>query len=198
MPDDDLQTSASTVHSRSPTLTDKSEEEPRSPLFLSLEHCLRNPYSVSSDWIDNIADINNNPRKLSGSSASYNDNSLHWVDQEGNILPMVFPAVLNIPGKYSKIGPYFNLMGDQDVVKVSSSRIFFMYLTSSPDHQKPTIPVLSKMKAVFELSTLTLHSARDIPQDAIDCSSKAMTVLQSLYSTLENKKNECESYFLSQ
>ena len=117
MSDNDLQASVpSTQRSPSPTISDKSVQE-HSPVYVSLESCLHHPDVVSSDWMDTIGNLNNNPRKLS--TAPFNDGSLHWVNTDDNILCMAFPAVLNTFGKFSKTGPYFNLMGEQDVIKVS-------------------------------------------------------------------------------
>jgi hypothetical protein len=100
----------------SPTITEKSLEDQHSDMFLSLETTLRHPSSVSNTWIDTIDDARNNPRILS--TAPFDDGALHWVDRDGKVLRMSFPAVLNMYGKYAKIGPYFSLMSDQNI-KVS-------------------------------------------------------------------------------
>lgn len=39
----------------------------------------------------------------------YNDGSQHWIDNSQNICEMVFPAVFNTGGKFSRMGPYFNI-----------------------------------------------------------------------------------------
>ena len=54
---------------------------------------------------------------------------------------------------------------------------------------------LTKAKAVFDLSPLTVLSSREVSEDAIDCSTKAMNLLQTLYQTEENKRNQSTSSF---
>ena len=129
MSDQDVLASIPSPRSDSFPNSDNSEEgeTEHSLMYRSLESCLQHPDIVSSDWIDTIADFKNNPRLLS--KPPYNDNSLHWVDRNDNVLSMAFPAVLNNPGKYGKMGPYFNLMSEQGV-KVSHilSFLFHCYI----------------------------------------------------------------------
>ena len=56
--------------------------------------------------------------------------------------------------------------------------------------------MLGKLKAVFQIAPLTILSGPNIPQEALDCSSRAMNVLQSLSGSLDDKKNERSSIFL--
>lgn len=102
----------------SPANSDKSidallQPEQKSDLFLSLEAALKHPNCVSETWVETIGDFKNNPRSLP--YAPYNDGALHYVDNKQKPLSMAFPAVIDLNGKFSKIGPYFNLMGDQNV-----------------------------------------------------------------------------------
>jgi hypothetical protein len=91
----------------SPTISEK--EEP-SALYQSVEEAIQHPSCVSIAWLDTVANLKNNPQLLNDSP--YNDGSLHWVNKNNELLCMAFPAVLNLHGRYSKIGPYFSLMGD--------------------------------------------------------------------------------------
>lgn len=100
-----------------------SEESEHTPLYHSLEECLKHPDCVSQTWMDTIGDFKNNPRLLT--TPPYNDGSMHWVDKKNQLLFMAFPAVLDVEGKYTKLGPYFSLSGDREV-KVS----FYIYITS--------------------------------------------------------------------
>ena len=102
---------------------------------------------------------------------------------------MAFPAVIDLNGKFTKIGPYFNLMGDQ-TVKAS----FHFYQNHSHVkhliyHQDVNMTLLAKTKAIFQLSPLTVLSVHDLPNDAIDCSTMAMNVLHTLYATVDEMKN---------
>jgi hypothetical protein len=102
----------------SPSTSDKSVEaelqlEEHSLLYLSLQEALKHPSCVSDKWIDSIGDFTNNPRPLR--YPPYNDGAHYYVDRQQKPLSMAFPAVLDLNGKYGKIGPYFNLMGDQNV-----------------------------------------------------------------------------------
>jgi hypothetical protein len=50
--------------------------------------------------------------------------------------------------------------------------------------------MLGKIKAVFQLSPLTVLSTHDLPTEAIDCSAMAINILHTFYSTVEKKRNE--------
>jgi hypothetical protein len=194
MSDNEIDKLISASNSGSPTPSDNFEDnhDRHSRLLrLSLESYMHDADTVSADWIDTIGDLKNNPRKLS--TARYNDGSYHWVDRNNNVLSMAFPAVLNIPGKYSKIGPYFNLMGENDV-KVCTA-LTKIYSTKIIGTKPANMPALTKMKAVFDLSPLTVLSSKEISQDAIGCSTKALNVLQTLYQDEENKRNGSTSLF---
>ena len=102
---------------------------------------------------------------------------------------MAFPAVIDLNGKFTKIGSYFNLMGDQ-TVKVS----FHSYHRRRHNehliyHQDVNMTLLAKTKAIFQISPLTVLSAHDLPNDAIDCSTMAMNILHMLYATIDKMKN---------
>jgi hypothetical protein len=99
--------------SSSPTssLTVSDEHHEHTTLYESLDAVIKHPSCVCNEWIDTIADYKTNPRLLN--TPPYNDGSFHWVDNNDDLLCMAFPAVLDIDGKYSKIGPYFNLLRDR-------------------------------------------------------------------------------------
>ena len=100
------------------TASEGSPEPTYKPLYQSLQAVVMHPSSVGAAWIDTIGDLKNNPHALH--TAPYNDGSLHWVDQKGKLLCMGFPAVLDLEGKYGRIGPYFSLTSDHGV-KVGTS-----------------------------------------------------------------------------
>ena len=78
-------------------------------ILLSLDATLKLPSSVNSDWIDTIADLKNNPQVLQ--TPPYNESgALHWVDNNNDLLYMMFPGRLELYRKYNKTGPYFSLM----------------------------------------------------------------------------------------
>jgi hypothetical protein len=133
-----------------PTVSDNSVEAQHSLLYLSLKAALQHPSCVSPSWIDTIADFKNNPRTLS--NAPYNDGALHYVDKKQKVLCMTFPAVLDLDGKYGKIGPYFSLMGERNVQVCffQSSRPFSQFQISETYH-----PYFSKNES--HLRTFTSH-----------------------------------------
>ena len=94
-----------------------SDASSHGPLYQSLEECLKHPRCISNKWLNEVSDVQNSPRTLK--NAPYNDGALYWVDEDNNLLSMAFPAVLETDGKFSKIGPYFNLAGDREI-KVGS------------------------------------------------------------------------------
>ena len=167
----------------------QSDDSEHDPLYKSLEAVVQHPNSISTDWIDAMDGLNLTPRSLS--TPPFNDGALYWLNKDDDLLQMSFPAVLDCDGKYSKIGPYFNLPTDRN-----SKVKFFFFLFQRKNHsfkyikQKPTILALGKIKAVFELSPLTILSAKNVPQEAIDQSARAMRVLHMLYGTTETKRNE--------
>jgi hypothetical protein len=182
--------------SNSTDSTTVSEELDHSMLYRSLEAALQHPNCVNAEWIDTIEDFsgNLNPRILP--TPPYNDGSLHWVSKDNDVLCMAFPAVVDVDGKYSKIGSYFNLMTDV-AKKVTVSHFYSQSSSNLFLPQTPTIPAIGKVRAVFQLSPLTVLSAPDIPPDAITCSSRALHVLQTLYGTEQAKRNKRLSLLLA-
>ena len=89
----------------------------------------------------------NNPRTLP--YAPYNDNALHYVDQKQKPLCMAFPAVIDLNGKFTKIGPYFNLMGDQTVKVSFHSYHHRRHIEHLIYHQDVNMTLLAKTKAIF-------------------------------------------------
>lgn len=102
-----------TAESEQDQFAHEPSPEPASPLYQSLEAALQHPSCVSAAWIDTVGDFKNNPRALH--ARPYNDGSLHWVDREGKLLCMAFPALLDLDGKYGRTGPYFSLASEQGV-----------------------------------------------------------------------------------
>ena len=96
--------------------TTASNTSSHGPLYKSLEECLKHSRCISNKWLDDVTNIQNSPRPLK--NAPYNDGALYWVNKDNELLSMAFPAVLETDGKFSKIGPYFNLAGDHEI-KVS-------------------------------------------------------------------------------
>jgi hypothetical protein len=68
-----------------------------------------------------VADFKNNPRALH--TLPYNDGSQHYIDNDGNLLCMAFPAVIEYDAKYTRTGPYFSLSGPQGM-NVKQSQCF--------------------------------------------------------------------------
>ena len=96
--------------------TTASDTSTHGPLYRSLEECLKHPHCISNKWLDEVSTVDNSPRPLK--TAPYNDGASYWVDKDKDILTMSFPAVLETDGKFSKIGPYFNLAREREI-KVS-------------------------------------------------------------------------------
>ena len=84
-----------------------ADVEGRSPLYQSLMAALDMPTTAKREWLETVTDFKNNPRVLH--LPPYNDGALHFVDKDGYILPISFPAVLDLHGKYARLGPYFNM-----------------------------------------------------------------------------------------
>jgi hypothetical protein len=117
-PDTLVSPAASPERDGSPQPTDETSIEERSPLYQSLLAAVDLPKTAKQEWLETVADFQSNPRLLN--KAPYNDGALHWVDNGGHVLGLGFPAILDRHGKYGRLGPYFNMAGDQGVkVKVS-------------------------------------------------------------------------------
>jgi hypothetical protein len=101
-------------------LSDTEREDspvPQSGLYQSLVEAIKHPSCVSTEWVTTVADFRNNPRALH--MRPYSDGSLHFVNKDGNLLCMAFPAVLVLDGRYGRTGPYFSLATGEQGVKVS-------------------------------------------------------------------------------
>ena len=61
--------------------------------------------------------------------------------------------------------------------------------------QQPSIPALSKIKAIFQLAPLSVLSTKDILAEAIEQSILALNTLQSMCSILEQKCNQHKNFF---
>jgi hypothetical protein len=106
------QTSPSSLSSPPGTPTASDDSTHTSPsLFECLEKMTQSPTCISNDWIDTLADFKTNPRVMS--TPPYNDGALYWVNNNNQVLSLVFPAVLDLHGKYSRLGPYFSLVGEK-------------------------------------------------------------------------------------
>ena len=118
-----------------PTASEHSPPPTYTPLYQSLQAAVQHPSCVSPAWIDTLADFKNNPRALH--KPPHNDGSLHWVNKKGNLLCMAFPAVLDLNGKYGRIGPYFSLFTDQGI-KVHFLLYSFNHSLRSPNRNPPS------------------------------------------------------------
>ncbi|KAG2146619.1 hypothetical protein DEU56DRAFT_704310, partial [Suillus clintonianus] len=102
----------------------------------------------------------NNPRPL---RTFMNDSAEYWVDAGGSLLRMKFPARLDLTGQYSRTGPYFNM-----------------------PHTGVRWP-----RVQFELRPL--HASDPLgdhyPQEALDCSSRALDTLVALTNEVEDARN---------
>ena len=93
--------------------------ETRTTLYQSLLAAMDHPSCAKPSWVDTVTDFKNNPCALH--SLPYNDGSQHYVDNDGNLLCMAFPAVIEYNAKYTHTGPYFSLSGPQGM-NVKQSR----------------------------------------------------------------------------
>jgi hypothetical protein len=62
---------------------------------------------AASGFLDNVPN-DNQPRQLSGMA----DNADYFVGANGLPLLLVFPAELDMEGRYNRLGPYFNLANE--------------------------------------------------------------------------------------
>jgi len=98
--------------------------EVHNPLYVSLLASVASPGAVTLDMVTKNIATENNPRPL---KTKMDDGAEYWVDNRGELLTLKFPARLDYAGKYSRLGPYFNLP-DTGVSRSSSS--------SSPNERK--------------------------------------------------------------
>ncbi|KAG1824992.1 hypothetical protein EV424DRAFT_1294548, partial [Suillus variegatus] len=107
----------------------------------------------------------NNPRPL---RTFMNDSAEYWVDAGGSLLRMKFPARLDLTGQYSRTGPYFNM-----------------------PHTGLDVTILKRARVQFELHPL--HASDPLgdhyPQEALDCSSRALDTLVALTNEVEDARN---------
>ena len=85
----------------------------KTPLYQSLLAAVEMPLSAKPKWLETVADFSNNPRTIP--RPPYNDGMFHFVSNNGDVLGIGFPAVLDLHGKYGRLGPYFNMATEQGV-----------------------------------------------------------------------------------
>jgi hypothetical protein len=85
--------------------------ESRTPLYQSLLAALDHPSCAKPAWVNTVADFRNNPRAIH--TRPYNDGSAHYVDNNGDLLCMAFPGIVEDDPRYTRIGPYYSLKGPQ-------------------------------------------------------------------------------------
>jgi hypothetical protein len=107
-----------------------ADVEGRSPLYQSLMAALDMPNAAKREWLETVADFKNNPRALH--LPPYNDGALHFVDKDGYILPISFPAVLDLHGRYARLGPYFNMTSEHGIKVTTSVDICNALLLNPP------------------------------------------------------------------
>jgi hypothetical protein len=104
---------------------EQDDDDVKSPLYLSLLAVLDMAGTAKTKWLETVADFDNNPRAVH--TAPYNDGALHFVDVDGQVLGIGFPAVLDMHGKYARVGSYFNMATEQGV-KVGNYLYFITHL----------------------------------------------------------------------
>ncbi|KAG1824205.1 hypothetical protein EV424DRAFT_1294639, partial [Suillus variegatus] len=109
--------------------------------------------------------LDNNPHPL---RTFMNDSAEYWVNGSGSLLHMKFPARLDLNGQYSCIGLYFNM-----------------------PHTGLDVTLLKRAHVHFELCPL--HASDPLsdqyPQEALDCSSRALDTLIALTNEVEDARN---------
>lgn len=87
-----------------------SSHSDESLLYSSLRASLQHPSCASAEWLKNC-----NISSCHFSTLSAWDNSAYWENKRHENLCMAFPAILDLKGSYSRIGPTFNLADSENV-----------------------------------------------------------------------------------
>ena len=83
------------------------------PLYQSLLETVKLPSSPIQKWLNNITDFKNNPRALQ--ELPFDDGALNWVNKDGRILGLGFPAMLDLYSRYGLLSPYLSMAREQGV-----------------------------------------------------------------------------------
>ena len=83
----------------------------RLTLYRSLKKTLTHPSCANSAWMENQGS------DLSRLRASFNENSLYWVDKDGHVLSLAFPAILHLEKTRNEIESY-KVLNDKKVSDV--------------------------------------------------------------------------------
>jgi hypothetical protein len=75
----------------------------------SLACALQHPDSAISSWMMNLEE------RMRHMRYSANDDFLYWADDENQKRALVFPAILNLRGRYGRLDPYFSLVDHETV-----------------------------------------------------------------------------------
>ena len=97
---------------------------------------------------------------------------------------LAFPAVLNLEGVYSRMGPYFTLF---DEINVSFYIILTEEISLIPEFQRLIPSPLRSTKAAFQSSPLSDTPSSGFLKDAKERSEMAMKILQTISTTVEQK-----------
>ncbi|KAG1873152.1 hypothetical protein F4604DRAFT_776883 [Suillus subluteus] len=161
-----MSTPTTPVSSRASTPTPDLEVV-ESPLYKSLLYSVRSPGALTVDAAtEKNIPLENNPRPL---RTFMNDSAEYWVDGSGSLLRMKFPARLDqVNGQYSRIGLYFNMPSTGlDVTILKRARAQF------------------ELRPLHESDPLSSH----YPQEALDCSARALDTLVALTNEVEDARN---------
>jgi len=132
---------------------------------------------ASPGYFTNVP-VHDQPRRLS----SMPDNADYFVFDDGSPLRMVFPAELDLEGKYSRTGLYFNLPQSVCYYFTGSSKLSSA-LTVSLQFD---VRILQRTRAQFELRML---DTADCPIEAVRASRAAYDAMVALEGEVETKRN---------
>jgi hypothetical protein len=89
------------------------------PLYHCLQAYVTTPGALTAEVCDSVP-FANNPRPM---SMQMGDKAEYWADTDGELLVFKFPAILNVNGMYTRIGPYFGMPASGVCAECNSVRL---------------------------------------------------------------------------
>ena len=158
--------------------------EVHNPLYVSLLASVASPGVVTLDMVTKNIATENNPCPL---KTKMDNGAEYWVDNRGELLTLRFPARLDYAGKYSRLGPYFNL--PETGVSRSSS-------TNSPNERTIPAGYAHAQKGASAVRIMSSANGRpesvNYPPSAVECSQMALETLFALTTEVEELQMTCK------
>ncbi|KAG1869159.1 hypothetical protein C8R48DRAFT_771323 [Suillus tomentosus] len=164
----------SPLTSRDPTPVDNETGPTKTPLYRCLQAYMSSSGALTAEVCDSVP-FANNPRPM---SIQMGDKAEYWADKDGDLLVFKFPAILDVNGMYTRIGPYFGMPDSGlDVGVLRKARAHFeLHFLSPEDEESDQYPeeVLTMSARFFDLLSALITDVEDARNAGVPDSARAI------------------------